>query len=96
MDSCCLRPQRILKLDYQLPPHVNVSPEARNLLSAMLVAQPEGEARVPLTRSSFTCIDVWLCRSPWLRLDKACAGSRLCRAEQTRAAQSADQPAPCA
>lgn len=33
--------QRILKLDYHLPPHVMVSPEARNLLEGMLVADPD-------------------------------------------------------
>jgi serine/threonine-protein kinase SRK2 len=33
--------QRILKLEYELPPRIAVSPEAHSLLAAMLVAQPE-------------------------------------------------------
>jgi hypothetical protein len=46
--ACCSRdtracptPQRILKLEYELPPRIAVSPEAHSLLAAMLVAQPE-------------------------------------------------------
>jgi hypothetical protein len=37
----CLKAQRILKLEYELPPRIAVSPEAHSLLAAMLVAQPE-------------------------------------------------------
>jgi serine/threonine-protein kinase SRK2 len=40
--------QRILRLEYELPPNVAASPEARSLLAGMLVARPE--ARISITQ----------------------------------------------
>lgn len=39
--------QRILKLEYELPPRIVVSPEAHSLLAAMLVAAPEQRISIP-------------------------------------------------
>lgn len=39
--------QRILKLAYEIPPRVAASPEAQNLLAAMLVARPEQRITIP-------------------------------------------------
>jgi hypothetical protein len=36
-----------LKLEYELPPRIAVSPEAHSLLAAMLVAQPEQRISIP-------------------------------------------------
>ena len=50
---CMLTPQRILKLEYELPPRIAVSPEAHSLLAAMLVAQPE--QRISIQQASLRC-----------------------------------------
>lgn len=47
-------PQRILKLEYELPPRKAVSPEAHSLLAAMLVAQPE--QRISIQQASLRCL----------------------------------------
>jgi hypothetical protein len=47
-------PQRILKLEYELPPRIAVSAEAHSLLAAMLVAQPE--QRISIQQASLRCL----------------------------------------
>ena len=39
--SFCVWPQRILSVDYQLPYNKQVSPECKDLLECILVADPE-------------------------------------------------------
>lgn len=48
-----MTPQRILKLEYELPPRIAVSAEAHSLLAAMLVAQPE--QRISIQQASLRC-----------------------------------------
>lgn len=48
--------QRILNVEYSFPAHVNVSPECRDLLSRLLVADP---------RSRITMDGIW--RHPWFQ-----------------------------
>ena len=48
--------QRILNVEYSFPPHVNVSPECRDLLSRLLVADP---------RSRISMDGIW--RHPWFQ-----------------------------
>lgn len=50
--------QRILNVEYSLPSRVNVSPECRDLLSKLLVADPR--ARIPLG-------GIW--QHPWFQKD---------------------------
>ena len=51
---CMCTLQRILKLEYELPPRIAVSPEAHSLLAAMLVAQPE--QRISIQQASLRCL----------------------------------------
>ena len=45
---CCLSPlQRILKVEYEYPPHVEASRECRDMLAKLLVQDPAKRMTVP-------------------------------------------------